>query len=300
MESMVTLRHVIKSFKEKTAVDRVSFTIQKGEIVAILGRNGAGKSTTLKMMLGLLKPTSGELEILGGDPRLKRVRDRIGAMLQEASVLDALTVREIIQLVRSYYSRPLSFEELVLLTEFNETELKMRAEKLSGGQKRRLNFALAMVGNPELLLLDEPTVGLDVTARNQFWNTIEKLKRCGKTILFTTHYLQEADEVAERIILFHQGKVIADGSPELIKSKLTKQVVSFVLQDRVVVPDWRQLPHVSDVYEKEGRIHLVSDDTDLVLAKLLEQKVIVKNIRIEHGNLADAFDQLTRQDEGVL
>ncbi|MFZ0446952.1 MAG: ABC transporter ATP-binding protein [Bacillus sp. (in: firmicutes)] len=299
MESIITLKNVSKVFKNKTAVSQVSFSIQKGEIVAILGPNGAGKTTTMMMMLGLLESTEGSVQVFGKHPKEKCVREKMGAMLQEVSVIDALKVREVIGLFRSYYEDPLSFEELVGFTGFTKDVLQKRANKLSGGQKRRLGFALAMAGNPDVLFFDEPTVGLDVTSRRVFWNTINELRQHGKTILFTTHYLQEADDVAERVILFHEGKMIGDGTPKSIKSKLTKQSVSFTLERTVSHEEWFAIPGVTDVYEKEGRMYVITVDTDRVLKEIFIKNLPVQNIEIERGRLEDAFEQLMEKREVV-
>ncbi len=299
MESIIGVNQVSKLFKNKKAVNQVSFSIQKGEVVAILGPNGAGKTTTIMMMLGLLEPSDGSVQLFGSHPKTKAVREKIGALLQEVSVIDALKVREVIQLFRSYYPHPLSYEELVAFTGFTKDELQKRANKLSGGQKRRLGFALAMAGNPDVLFFDEPTVGMDVTSRKLFWNTVSDLKERGKTILFTTHYLQEADDIAERVILFHEGKIIGDGTPKSIKARLLKQSVSFTPISAISYEVLKTLPHVTDLYEKNGRIFLLTDHTDGVLASIFAEKLSVENIEIERGRLEDAFEQLVEKREVI-
>ncbi len=299
VEPIIELNEVSKVFKNKMAVDQVSFSIQKGEIVAILGPNGAGKTTTMMMMLGLLEPTKGSVRVFGKDPKEKSVREKIGALLQEVSVIDALKVREVIHLFRSYYPQPLSFEELVAFTGFTKDELQKRANKLSGGQKRRLGFALAMAGSPDVLFFDEPTVGMDVTSRKLFWNTVTELKDRGKTILFTTHYLQEADDIGERVILFHEGKIISDGTPKSIKARLLTQVVSFTPIHTLNMQEIRNIPHVTDVYEKDGRLYALTDNTDMVLAALFKRNLPIQNIEIERGRLEDAFEQLVEKREAM-
>ncbi|KAB2335159.1 ABC transporter ATP-binding protein [Bacillus mesophilum] len=297
METIITLNGVTKKFKEMKAVDDVTLTIQKGEIVAILGPNGAGKTTTIMMMLGLLQPSSGTVNLFGSPPKEIKVRKRIGTMLQEVSVIDALTVREILQLFRSYYPKPLSIHELVTLTGLNEEDMKKRADKLSGGQKRGLSFALALAGDPDLLFFDEPTVGMDISSRRKFWNTVKELQSIGKTIVFTTHYLQEADDAADRIILFQKGKVVADGTPVQIKSKLSRQSVSFVPgQNAPSFEELRSIPAVAEVYQKSDRFYLVSEYTDVVLAEIFSRKLDIKEILVESGRLDEAFEQLTAQE----
>ncbi|OAB42192.1 ABC transporter ATP-binding protein [Paenibacillus glacialis] len=297
MDTIVEMKNITKQFKNKKAVDNISFSIDKGSIVAILGPNGAGKTTVISMLLGLIKPTQGTVQVMGKDPRDIEVRQRIGAMLQEVSVMDALKVHELINLIRSYYPRPLDIDQLIPLTGLQKEDLNRYANKLSGGQKRRLGFALALAGNPDLIFLDEPTVGLDVTARRVFWEQVRSLTQQGKTILFTTHYLPEAEDYADRVILFDQGVIIADGTPDDIKSKLTVSSISFKSDDPDLCSFLLTLPNVHDVYEKEGRIYTVTEDTDGILASIFEHKLAVRDIRVEHGRLDDAFEQLTTHPE---
>ncbi|MBE1554054.1 ABC transporter ATP-binding protein [Sporosarcina limicola] len=300
MEYAVEIKGLTKVFKEKKAVDNVSFSIKKGEIVAILGPNGAGKSTTILMMLGLLYPTNGESKLFNADARDKKVREKIGVMLQEVSLMDGLKVKEIIGLFRSYYPNPLSIEQLIRLTGLSGEDLNKRTEKLSGGQKRRVGFALALAGNPELLFFDEPTVGMDISARKVFWQTVRELADKGKTILFSTHYLQEADDIADRIILFNKGKVVADGTPEAIKGNLLRQSVSFSTGHPFPKVQFLQLPQVSDVYVKDGRTFILTSDTDLILSKIFTEQLDVYDIAIEKGRLEEAFEQLTVEQKEAI
>ena len=299
MESLAEVKQLTKVFKQDTAVKEATFSIKKGEIVAILGPNGAGKTTTISMMLGLLHPTKGEATLFGMDPREKSVRERIGVMLQEVSLMDGLKVREIIQLFRSYYPHPLSMEELIRLTGLEDKELNKRTEKLSGGQKRRVGFALALAGNPDLLFFGEPTVGMDITARQLFWDTVKELSANGKTIIFSTHYLQEADDISDRIILFHKGRIIADAEPNLIKKQLTKQSVSFISEQDIPEKIFLQEAFVTEVYKQDSRTHIVTDDTDAVLRTIFTTNLDVSDIRVEKGRLDDAFSQLVDAKKDV-
>lgn len=300
MDSAVEIKQLTKIFKDNKAVDDVSFSIERGEIVAILGPNGAGKSTTMLMMLGLLHPTKGESRLFNADAKEKKVRERIGVMLQEVSLMDGLKVKEIIRLFRSYYPNPLSMEQLISFTGLNEEDLNKRTDKLSGGQKRRVGFALALAGDPDLLFFDEPTVGMDLSARKVFWETVKELAAKGKTIIFSTHYLQEADDVAERIILFNKGKVIADGTPEAIKGNLLKRSVSFVAEQPFPKEAFLQLPQVSDVHLQGGRTIIVTNDTDSILAKIYSEQLVVHDVGIERGRLEEAFEQLTVEQKEAM
>lgn len=300
MDDAVNIKQLTKVFKDKKAVDDVSFSIKRGEIVAILGPNGAGKSTTMLMMLGLLHPTKGESTLFHADAKDKKVRERIGVMLQEVSLMDGLKVKEIIELFRSYYPKPLSFDKLIRLTGLSDEDLNKRTEKLSGGQKRRVGFALALVGDPDLLFFDEPTVGMDIAARKVFWETVKELADQGKTIIFSTHYLQEADDVAGRIILFNKGKIIADGKPEELKGNLLKQSVSFVVDRPFSTELFLHLPQVSDVYAENGRTVVVTNDTDAILATIFAEQLVVHDIAIEKGRLEEAFEQLTVEQKEAI
>lgn len=299
---IVELMQVTKTYGAKKAVNHISFSIEKGSITAILGPNGAGKTTAISMMLGLSDPTAGDVRLFGRNPKDRQVKERIGAMLQEVSVMDGLKAREIITLIRGYYPNPMEMTELIQLTGLTEEELNKRATKMSGGQKRKLSFALALAGNPELLFFDEPTVGLDTTARRLFWRTVRQMANQGKTILFTTHYLQEADDMADRIILFHNGTVAADGKPGDIKAKLTRRLVSFVVEaDQSIIKErLYQLTGVTEIYELEGRLHVVTVNTDQVLGVIFREELAVRDVKVEQGSLDEAFDQLTqRQEEAV-
>lgn len=300
MNEIVSLTNVTKSFQHKTAVNNVSFSIGKGEVVAILGPNGAGKTTTISMILGLLKPTNGEVRLFNREPQEKQVREKIGTMLQEVSVIPGLKVQEILELISSYYPKPLPLQELVTLTGLTEQDLKTKAEKLSGGQKRRLSFALALAGDPDLIIFDEPTVGMDITARNRFWKTVHQFADQGKTIIFSTHYLQEADDAAQRILLFNNGAIVADGTPEQIKARINKQSVSFKVDPEKSLEALYLHAEVDDIIRKNNRVYVHSDNTDRVLELLFQEKIGAYDIQIEHGKLEEAFEQLTNGNKEAM
>ncbi|SPU01509.1 ABC efflux transporter ATP-binding protein [Bacillus tequilensis] len=292
MNETVSVSNVTKQFQQKTAVNNISFSMKKGEIAAILGPNGAGKTTVISMILGLLKPSGGEIKLFNRAPHDQQVREQIGVMLQEVSVMPGLKVNEILELFRSYYPNPLSLKELVSLTALTTEDLKTRAEKLSGGQKRRLSFALALVGNPELLIFDEPTVGMDTSSRHRFWQTIHGLADQGKTIIFSTHYLQEADDAAQRILFFADGQLVADGSPMQLRSRIQKQSVSFALRAEESLENLSRHPEVEQVIREHQRIIIQTSNTDKVLALIFQENIQARDIRIEHGTLDEAFRRL--------
>ncbi|WP_455676076.1 ABC transporter ATP-binding protein [Pradoshia sp.] len=297
MACVVSFQDVSKVFKGKTAVEKVSFTINEGETVAILGPNGAGKTTTIMMMLGLMQVSDGKIEIFGQEAADRKIRERIGVMLQEVSMIDALKVHEVLKLFQSYYQNPLSYDELVAITGLDSSRLKQMANKLSGGQKRRLNFALALAGNPDVLFIDEPTVGMDVSSRRLFWETVHRLKEKGKTIIFTTHYLPEADEIASRILLFAEGRIIADGSPQTIKANLTKKSLSFDRNDTIMIDVLKQDPVITSVKVRDNRVIIESNDIDDVLRRLMQTDMHIQNVAVEQGRLEEAFELLTSSKE---
>ncbi|MDQ0415998.1 ABC-2 type transport system ATP-binding protein [Croceifilum oryzae] len=296
METAIQLSEVTKQYAAKNAVDHISFTIGKGEIVSILGPNGAGKTTTISMMLGLKNPTSGSIQILGRSPSERKVKQEIGAMLQEVSVMDTVKVSELIQLFRSYYDKSLPYEHLLKLSGL-ERDAEIMATSLSGGQKRRLGFALAMAGDPSVLFLDEPTVGMDVTSRSEFWETIRLLKDAGKTIILTTHYLEEADRLSDRIIMMNHGKIVADGTPEEIKNRLTVKYVSVTADNSLELGTLQSIPGVTEVERVGEHVRLYGDDTDAILIHLVRQNIAVRDFDIHRGNLDEAFSNLMK--EGV-
>ncbi len=217
-DSVAVLHNVTKIYGSILALDNLSLTLRPGEIVALLGPNGAGKSTAVRLLLGLSTPTSGSARIFGSDPRTATTRTRVGAMLQVASVPKTLKVREHIDLFRSYYPAPLPYAEIIRIAQLEGIEDRLFND-LSGGQRQRLLFGLALCGDPEIVFFDEPTVGMDIEARRGLWEQIRALAARGKTVLLTTHYLEEADALAHRIIVINNGKIVSEGTPAEIKSR---------------------------------------------------------------------------------
>jgi len=217
-ETVASLTAVTKRYANGvTALDNLSLTLRRGEIVALLGPNGAGKSTAVKLLMGLSSPTSGDVRIFNADPRHTAARLRTGVMLQVGRAPEMLRVREHINLFRGYYPNPMPYADLITAAGLNGIEERFFGQ-LSGGQKQRVLFALALAGDPDLIFLDEPTVGLDIEARRLMWAEIRSLAARGKTVLLTTHYLEEADALAHRIIVINKGKVVCEGTPSEVKS----------------------------------------------------------------------------------
>lgn len=296
MNPVVSLRHVSKTFGRRVAVHDVSLEIFAGQAVAILGPNGAGKTTSMQMMLGLVQPTRGTVELLGRRPGDFGVRDRIGAVLQNVSVPERLKVWECLNLVRGLYSQPCPLDELLTIGGLHD-DRNVLAQTLSGGKTRRLQFALAMAGNPSVLFLDEPTVGMDVASRRHFWDAIRKLVDEGRTVLLTTHDLQEADLMTDRVILMDNGKVMADAEPERIKMEFGERRVRFVLSDMTRVEELRNFGAVQDIQTSGRLVTVATHDSDAVLKRLILDNWDVRDIRVEGTDLEDAFVHLTRGEE---
>jgi ABC-2 type transport system ATP-binding protein len=212
----VQFKGVVKNYGAVEAVRGLDLTIRPGELVALLGANGAGKTTAVRLLLGLAKPTSGDVRVFGRDPRDAANRVRTGALLQVARVPETLKVREHIHLFSSYYPDPMPMAEVIEAAGLQGLE-KRKFGELSGGQQKRVLFALALCGNPELLVLDEPTVGLDVEARRALWKQIRAFIARGRSVLLTTHYLAEAEALASRVVVIHKGTVVREGTPQQIK-----------------------------------------------------------------------------------
>ena len=288
---MVELRAVRKRFGQVEALKGVDLAIGAGELVAMLGPNGAGKTTSISLMLGLRRPTGGEARLFGFDPADQRARSRCGVMLQESGTTGVLTVRELVDLFRSYYPSPLPAATAIARAGL-DAKAGARAGTLSGGERQRLYFALAVCGDPEALFLDEPTVGMDVEGRRAVLDSIRALSAVGKTIVFTTHYLEEADQLARRIIVIDRGVVIADATPREIKSQIPSKRISFNTGAPVSDATFRGLP-VQNLEVADHRVRLLSNEPELVLKALFERGVAVHDLEVTGADLEEAFLSLT-------
>jgi ABC-2 type transport system ATP-binding protein len=287
----VALRELTKSFGAVQAVRGIDVSIETGETVALLGPNGAGKSTTLDMVLGLLRPDAGSVSVLDLPPEDAVARGSVGAMLQTGSLVRDLTVRELLAQMASLYPHPLDVDETIALTGIGEISDR-RTQKLSGGQTQRVRFALALVTNAELLVLDEPTVAMDVESRHAFWTTMRDIASRGKTILFATHYLEEADAYADRVVLMAQGRVVADGPPTEIKSMVGSRTIRATLPD-VPLESLERLPGVAHAERRGEAVVLRCSDSDQAVRALLARHPDARDLEIGGAGLEEAFLQLT-------
>jgi ABC-2 type transport system ATP-binding protein len=302
---VASLREVTKRYRNGVvALDDLSLALRRGEMVALLGPNGAGKSTVVKLMMGLSAATAGQVRIFGADPRLSSNRLRTGVMLQVGRAPEMLRVREHIALMRGYYPQPLPFAEIVRAAGLEGIEGRMFGQ-LSGGQKQRVLFALALAGDADLIFLDEPTVGLDIEARRLMWAQIRSLRERGKTVLLTTHYLEEADALADRIVVINKGRVVCSGTPAEVKSmgagantgyapraratgvKLLK-FATRLTRDRLLT-----LEGVERVQEDGVRVIITSSTPEMTLRELLALDLSLSELEVQSPALEDAFLALT-------
>jgi ABC-2 type transport system ATP-binding protein len=287
----IELHGLAKSFGEIRAVRGVDVSVAPGETVALLGPNGAGKSTTIDLLLGLLEPDSGSVSVFGLPPRQAIDAGTIGAMLQTGGLIRDLSVRELVAMMASLYPTPLPIDEVLEQTGIEDIA-DQRTQKLSGGQTQRVRYAIAIVSNPELLVLDEPTVAMDVEARHAFWTSMREVAARGKTVLFATHYLEEADSYADRVVLMARGRVVADGPPTEIKAMVGTRTIRATLPG-ADLEALAALPGVTHVERRGEAIVLNCTDSDAAIRGLLAAYPEARDIEISGAGLEEAFLQLT-------
>ena len=293
----IQLTGLTKSYGAVHAVRGVDLHIAPGETVALLGPNGAGKSTTIDMLLGLTRPDQGSVSLFGLAPQDAVKAGAIGAMLQTGQLIRELTIRELVAMVASLYPHPLPVDEALEVCGLTDVASR-RTEKLSGGQTQRVRFAVAIVADPDLLLLDEPTVALDVEARHAFWTTMRGFASRGKTVVFATHYLEEADAYADRIVLMAHGQVVADGPTTEIKAMVGLRTIRATLHGATEAA-LAALPGVTQVQQRGEAIALTCTDSDQALRALLADHPAVRDIEVQGAGLEAAFLELTGDHTAV-
>ena len=291
----IELRQLRKTYPTSAgpieAVRGIDVTIEPGETVALLGPNGAGKATTIDMLLGLTPRDGGSVSLFGDDPKDAIARGAVGAMLQSGELIRDLSVRELLTQIASLYPEPLDLDATLDLVGIASIA-NQRTQKLSGGQAQRVRFALALLTNPELLVLDEPTVGMDVESRRAFWGTMREAASHGKTVLFATHYLEEADEFADRAVLMARGVIVADGPTTEIKAMVGTRTIRATLPG-VPAEQLERLTGVTHAERHGGAIALACSDSDAAIRSLLAAYPDAIDIEIGGGSLEDAFLELT-------
>jgi ABC-2 type transport system ATP-binding protein len=289
-EAIASLTNVTKRYGATIALDGLNLALRRGEVVALLGPNGAGKSTAVRLLLGLIAPSAGTVRVFGGDPQTPATRLRVGAMLQVARIPETLRVREHLDLFRSYYLNPLSMTDVVKIAQLEGIEDEMFS-KLSGGQKQRVLFGLSMCGDPDLVFLDEPTVGMDIEARRGLWQQIRTLANRGKTVLLTTHYLEEADALAHRIVVLNKGKIVSEGTPAEIKSASAGRKIR--CRTRLTAEFLRTLPGVTNVEQSGDDVVVMTPRAEDVVREMLLRDETLSSLEIASPALEDAFLALT-------
>jgi ABC-2 type transport system ATP-binding protein len=291
MPAILEVRDLVKRYPAVTAVDGIRFAVQKGECFGLLGPNGAGKTTTVEMMEGIIAPSAGQV-LYQGKPVDAHFRQEVGIQFQSTALQDFLTVRETLQMFRSLYTRGLDVDELVQMCTLQEY-VDRDARKLSGGQRQRLLLALALVNDPEILFLDEPTTGLDPQARRNFWNLIRAIKARDKTVVLTTHYMEEAFLLCDRIAIMDHGRIITEGPPNTLLARHFHDVVLQLPKEDVRLDAAElglQLHEVGDNFE------IQTADVDGALQRLMEKKVPLGRLQIRARTLEDLFLELTGKE----
>ena len=293
-QTLASLSGVTHRYGTVVALNGLDLEVRRGEVLGVLGPNGAGKTTAIKLLLGSLQRQEGEASVFGRAPGAEEVRMRRGAMLQESGISANLTVREHIELFRAYYPAPLSASRLLAMAGLEDLAGR-RFGKLSGGQKQRTMFALALAGDPELLFLDEPTAGLDVDARHRLWAEIRSLRESGRTTVLTTHNLDEADALADRVVVIHQGQGIAEGSPAEIKARTAGRLVRGVT--RIQPDEIAGLPGVVEARTRGRHLEVLTTHPENLVRELLARDDLLSDLSVVAAGLEDAFLALTREGQ---
>ncbi|MFF4041539.1 ABC transporter ATP-binding protein [Streptomyces sp. NPDC001816] len=293
---VVGFDQVTKMYGSVRAVDGLSLRLYPGETVALLGPNGAGKSTTLDLLLGLKQADGGTVSVFGTSPREAIVAGRVGAMLQSGGLMDEVTVAELVKLACSLHPKP--YKAADVLARASLTQIADRkVNKLSGGQAQRVRFALATAGDSDLIVLDEPTTGMDVSARQAFWATMREQADQGRTVLFATHYLEEADAIADRVLVLHRGRLLADGTAAEIKAKAGARRVSFDLEGTIDEAALRGLPFLTSLDVSGQTVRIQSSDADATVHALYGLGVYPRNLEVAGLGLEQAFVAITEAEE---
>jgi ABC-2 type transport system ATP-binding protein len=295
--TLARLQHARKSYGAVLALDNVDLEVRAGEVLAVLGSNGAGKTTALGLISGRIAPDAGRAELLGGDPREARQRRGIGVMLQDATLPESLRVAELVRLHASYYPQPRALAETLALAGLTDLARRPYAA-LSGGQQRRVQFALAICGRAPLVLIDEPSSGLDVEARRALWEVVRNLRREGTGIVLTTHYLEEADALADRIVVLAAGRVLAQGTPHEIKALAAGR--RLCARTRLALDVMRSWPDAEARELSDGRIELRSRTPEAVLRRWLALDAELSELEVAPLSLEEAFVSLTRSADATL
>ena len=293
---LASLGSARKSYGKLLALDDMSLQLRSGQVLALLGANGAGKSTAVAVMLGLVEAEQGKVMLLNQHPHAMEARRRTGVMLQSTALPDTLQVGELLAMTRGYYPQPLDVADCVAMAGLDGL-LDRRYGKLSGGQQRRVQFAMAICGRPQVLFLDEPTTGLDIDARQQMWAAIRERAAAGCAVLLTTHYLEEAEALADHVVVMQAGRTLAEGSVEQIRERVLQRRIrcNTRVHENTVVhwPGVRRVQRIGDTLE------IQVEPVEPVVARLLAEDPLLSELEVHRAGLADAFLEITRNAEAA-
>ncbi|HEY4091255.1 MAG TPA: ABC transporter ATP-binding protein [Luteibacter sp.] len=290
------LEGVHKRYGAVTALDGINLSIHRGELLALLGPNGAGKTTAISLLLGLHRADSGTVSLFGRDPLEIDARRRIGVMLQSANLPPTLKVRELLRVTASYYPNPRAVAECAAIAGITDL-LERRYAALSGGQQRRVQFAMALAGHPELLFLDEPTVGMDINARQALWSAIRNLVAGGASVVLTTHYLEEAEALADRVCVIAKGRVVTEGTVDALRAHVAVRRIRCITSVPVdIISAW---PEVDSASLQQGRLVVATTQAETVVRRLLAQDASLSELEVQRAGLAEAFTEITRDSEAA-
>lgn len=291
--TVASLAGAVKRYGALTALDGLDLMLHRGELLALLGPNGAGKSTAINLLLGLVRADAGRVSLFGKDPQDIDARRRIGVMLQSAVLPGTLSVSELLRLTMSYYPAPRTLAETAEMAGISAL-LARRYAGLSGGQQRSVQFAMALCGRPELLFLDEPTVGMDIDARRKLWAAIRQLVAEGCAVVLTTHYLEEAEALAQRVVVLAKGRVLSDGSVHALRSRVTHSRIRCVTDlDAAAIAKW---PRVTSAVREDGRLEVCTEAAEAVVRRLLDADPALSELEVLRAGLAEAFTEITRDE----
>lgn len=286
------LSGVTKRFGKTVALDGLNLEVPRGQLLAVLGPNGAGKTTAISLLIGLQKPDSGKASLFGKSPHCIDVKRQTGVMMQEVTLSPELRARELVNLTASYYPMPMTVGEVMEKTNTSSLSGKMYG-KLSGGQKRQIQLAMAMVGRPKLLFLDEPTVGLDVHAREMLWSLMLELVKEGTSIVLTTHYLEEAEALADRVAVLSKGKLVALGTVNDVRAYVSRKQISCTT--KLKAEQIERWPGVEEIKEVKQQLHITVLNSEPVVRRLLQEDPDLSDLEVSRAGLAEAFNEITKE-----
>jgi len=291
-DCLANITEASKRYGKTVALNGLDLQVWPGELLALLGPNGAGKTTAISLMLGLQQPDTGSVTLFGKSPQSLQARRNIGVMMQEGVLADELRVREQIDLAASYYPDPLPLDAVLEMTH-TESLADRPYGKLSGGQKRQAQFAVAVCGRPKLLFLDEPTVGLDIKARTAMWYTLRELVKDGTSIVLTTHYIEEAEMLADRVAVIARGKLIASGTVTEMRSLIARKRITCTTQ--LTLEEIQGWPGVENVTRDRNQLHITASKAEAIARRMLNSDETIEDMEIQRAGLADAFTELTQE-----